>query len=72
MKTYTVAYRLYICDTVRYIEVQAKSKHEAYDKAVYEMIPSAEDTVPYSAWVEQVAYSTGTVHKFNTSEGNAY
>ena len=73
MKTYRVAYKFYMWDTVRYIAVQANSKAEAYDRAVWEKIPNAyKGDFPYSAWVESVKFANGKVHRFNTSEGNAY
>ena len=72
-KTYKVADKFYQWDTVRYMYVQATNKAEAYYRAVWEKIPNAyKGDFPYSAWVESVKYANGRVHKFNTSEGNAY
>lgn len=71
--TYYVMYRMYgIWSDAKGICVAARSKAEAYDKAVYELIPEKEGTYPYSAWVESVTYSNGNYRVFNTSEGNAY
>lgn len=64
--------------TVRYnpgykmVDVIAKSKAEAYDKAVYELIPAIEGELPYSAWVASVTYQNGNYREFNTFEGNPY
>ena len=69
---YTVAYRMAKWSEVEYLQVSAKSKWEAYDKAMYEIIPEIKTYSPYSAWVESVTYSNGNYRVFNTSEGNAY
>lgn len=54
------------------VDVIAKSKYEAYDKAVYEVIPKIEGELPYSAWVSSVTYQNGNYRTFNTFEGNPY
>lgn len=54
------------------MQVAASSKADAYDKAVYELIPAAEGELPYSAWVVSVTYNNGNYKTFNTFEGNPY
>lgn len=54
------------------VDVIAKSKYEAYDKAVFEVIPKIEGELPYSAWVASVTYQNGNYRTFNTFEGNPY
>lgn len=54
------------------VDVIAKSKYEAYDKAVFELIPKIEGELPYSAWVASVTYQNGNYRTFNTFEGNPY
>lgn len=54
------------------VDVIAKSKYEAWDKAVYEVIPKIEGELPYSAWVASVTYQNGNYRTFNTFEGNPY
>lgn len=68
---YSVRYNLFgqISDRV---DVLAPNKEEAYDKAVYEMIPEKEGGLPYSAWVESVTYQNGNYRQFNTFEGKPY
>lgn len=69
--TFYVRYRLYgqkqegVC-------VAARSKAQAYDKAVYEIIPQLEGECPYSAWVSSVTYENGNYREFNTFEGKPY
>lgn len=70
--TYYVKYREFDTGKEKGICVAARSKAEAYDKAVYELIPKKEGSTPYSAWVESVTYQNGNYRLFNTSEGNAY
>ena len=50
----------------------ASNKADAYDKAVYELIPEKHGTYPYSAWVYSVTYNNGNQKFFNTCEGLAY
>ena len=71
-KAYTVAYRAYSSGEVKKVFPLASSKAEAYDKAVFEMIPEIEGELPYSAWVEGVTYQNGNYQHFNTCEGLAY
>lgn len=69
---YHVCYRM-IGGDVRWVDVLADSKAEAYEWAVYELIPQIEDgEAPYSAWVTSVTYNNGRVRNFNTFEGNPY
>lgn len=73
MKAYYVKYRMYRSDEVKGIGFLAKSKKDAYDKAVYELIPAQHDgQYPYSAWVHSVTYNNGNHHEFNTFEGMPY
>lgn len=72
MRAYTVEYILYDVDKVKSISFLAKNKTDAYDKAVYEIIPEIEKESPYSAWVSSVTYSNGNYKRFNTSSGNPY
>lgn len=71
MKQYTVTYTLY-GQKREFVCVGARNKAEAYDKAVYEVIPNTEGTHPYSAWVSGVTYNNGNYKSFNTFEGNPY
>lgn len=71
--TYHVKYKIIgSCEIEKGIDVVAKSKEDAYDKAVYEIIYDKEQCVPYSAWVSSVTYNNGNCHYFNTSEGLPY
>lgn len=70
---YTVKYRMYPTDKEREISLPAKNKEEAYVKAVYELIPAREESLPYSAWVYSVTYKNGNYRLFKyTMEGNPY
>ena len=70
--TYHVEYRLYQFGEIKSIDVTAKSKAEAYRKALFEMIPELEQDNAYSAWVASVTYQNGNHREFNTFEGNPY
>lgn len=72
MKTYRVEYTMYYSGEVMEMDVLARNKEEAYDKAVYTMIPDAEEDFPFSAWVASVTYSNGNYKRFNTFEGKPY
>lgn len=73
MKAYCVAYKVNgVWDDEKRISFLAHNKADAYDKAVYEIIPKIEGRVPYSAWVVSVTYNNGNEHFFNTLEGLAY
>ena len=73
MRTYWVKYYLNgIYEEEKSIHIFAKNKIEAYDKAVYEIIPEKEGSVPYSAWVASVHYGNNEYRTFNTSSGNPY
>jgi hypothetical protein len=71
MSTYYVEYRLF-GQRQTGVNVGAKSKAEAYDKAVYELIPRIEGELPYSAWVASVTYQNGNYRQFNTFDGKPY
>ena len=66
---YYVSYKMFNVDRVRGIDVLASSKAEAYDMAVYTLIPQKEGEPPYSAWVKSVTYNNGNYRQFNTFEG---
>ena len=68
---YSVKYRM-SGEEPRMIDVIAKSKADAYDKATFEAIPAKEGALPYSAWVYSVTYQNGNYRRFNTCEGLAY
>ena len=70
--TYHVRYFAYQFAEEKGIDVAARSKAEAYDKAVYEAIPKKEGEHPYSAWVHSVTYQNGNYKRFNTFEGKPY
>lgn len=59
-------------DISRGIDVVAESKEDAYEKAVFEVLPAEMGRCPYSAWVDSVTYSNGNRREFNTGDGNAY
>lgn len=59
-------------DKEKGIQSPARDKYEAYDKAVYELIPEIEGRCPYAAWVESVTYNNGNYKVFNTSCGNPF
>ena len=72
MKAYTVEYMLFDYSRTESISFLAENKFDAYDKAVYELIPEKEGRSPWSAWVHSVTYSNGNYHRFNTWSGNPY
>ena len=71
-KAYYVNYKMHSAGEVKGIGFLAYSKDDAYDKAVYELIPENEGSLPYSAWVHSVTYNNGNYRVFNTFEGNPY
>lgn len=54
------------------ISVPAHSKEEAYDIAVYDLIPKIEGREPFGAYVYSVTYNNGKYHRFNHTYGDAY
>lgn len=72
MKAYIVKYCSNVDGELRSVSLPAKNKADAYDKAVYEIIPEKEGACPYSAWVDNVTYNNGNVKYFNTCEGLPY
>ena len=70
MKAYYLEYKMHSADSVKGMDVAASSKYDAYDKAVYDLIPKKEGNIPYSAWVVSVTYNNGNYRAFNTFEGN--
>lgn len=72
-KVYTVEYNLDgPWDITRTISVLAKSQADAYDVAVYDLIPKMHKRSPYSAWVAGVTYQNGNYRRFNNHEGCPY
>lgn len=65
MKAYTVHYELHLGGETKQISFLAKNKQDAYDKAVYEIIPQMEGTHPYNAYVYSVTYQNGNQKIFN-------
>lgn len=66
MKAYTVNYRLHgIGSEELSISFLAKNKVDAYDKAVYELIPQMHGQPPYHAYVYSVTYQNGNERIFN-------
>ena len=72
MKTYFVEYKMYSADRIHGIQSPAGNKIDAYEKAVYTLIPEKEGCIPYSAWVSSVTYKNGRYREFRTFEGNPY
>lgn len=72
MKAYYVRYKMYSADEVHEIQSPAENKLDAYEKAVYTLIPEKEGSIPYSAWVSSVTYNNGNYREFNTFEGKPY
>lgn len=70
--TYHIEYKLHSADKIRSLDIVAKNKADAYDKAVYEAIPDREKEMPYSAWLVSVTYNNGNYRRFNNFEGNPY
>ena len=65
---YTIEYIEHSAAQVESIQVEAKSKADAYDKAVYDHL----NGLPYGAWVSSVRYSNGKTRTFNNFLGNPY
>jgi len=72
MRAYYVQYTMHRNGEAKGIQSPADSKAEAYDKAVYELIPQKEGTLPYSAWVSSVTYNNGNYKTFNNFGGHPY
>ena len=72
MKTYFVEYKMYNADRIHGIQSPAENKIDAYEKAVYDLIPKKEGGIPYSAWVSSVTYCNCRYREFRTFEGNPY
>ena len=70
--TYHVEYKLFGSGEVKSVDVAAKSKVEAYNKAMYDKIPKIEGSLPYSAWVASATAQNGNYRQFNTFSGNPY
>ena len=72
MKAYYIRYKMHQFDEEHGVDLLAANKADAYDKAIYEIIPQKEGSVPYSAWVCSVTYNNGNCKHFNTHEGKPY
>ena len=72
MNAYWIEYKMTASSSVKGIDLLAKNKADAYEKAVYELIPQREGELPYSAWVASVTYQNGNCRRFNTFEGKPY
>ena len=71
-RAYTVTYRLHSSSHFETISILASDRYDAYDKAVFEVIPNVCGKSPYSAWVSSVTYQNGNYHRFNTFEGKPF
>ena len=69
---YTVEYKLHSADEVKFVDVIASNKAEAYDEAYWIAIPNREHEYAYSAWVARVTFQNGNDRRFNTFEGNPF
>lgn len=72
MKAYFVKYKMFSADEPHGIGFLAENKLDAYERAVYTLIPEKEGAMPYSAWVHSVTYNNGNYREFNTFEGKPY
>lgn len=72
MSVYHVKYKTHSASEEFGIDILAKTKADAYDKAVYEEIPKIEGSLPYSAWVFSITYQNGKYRMFKTHEGMPY
>lgn len=72
MKTYHIEYKMHEAADVKSVDVVARSRAEAYDNFMWDVVMDIEPYTPYSAWVASVTYSNGTYKRFNTFEGNPY
>lgn len=62
---YYIAFRMYWYSKQEGIAVPASNKVEAYQKAVYELIPMLKGSQPFSARVSSVTYQNGNVKYFS-------
>lgn len=73
MKAYMVNYYLDgAYEEERSILSPASNKYEAYDRAVYELIPEKEGRIPFAAWVASVTYNNGNYKTFRSFCGNSF
>ena len=61
--TYHVLYKKFD-GSVNGVDVSAKSRESALDKALYDVIPAKEGEMPYKAWVVSVTYQNGNYKLF--------
>lgn len=70
---YHINYRMKDGEPIKFIDVVAKSKQNAYNKATAEAIPTAENgKKPLSAWVVSCTCQNGNYRRFNTTESKPY
>lgn len=69
MKAYTISYILSEYGETKRVSILAKNKKDAYDKAVYDVIPNMEGTPPYYAYVYSVTYQNGNYKLIKNGEG---
>ena len=66
MRAYTIHYRLHLYDEdEKQVSFLARNKQDAYDKAVFEIIPLMEGESPYHTYVYSVTYNNGNYKIFN-------
>lgn len=71
--TFHINYRMTENGQVHFIDIAAKSKLDAYNKARVDAIPAAENGAqPFSVWVVSCTYESGNYRRFNTTEKKPY
>ena len=64
-RTYHVVYMMQPWEMLdKGVDVAARNKFVALEKATYELIPNIENAYPYAAHVESVTYSNGNHRVF--------
>ena len=64
-RTYHVVYMMHQWDFLdKSVDVVARNKFIALEKATYELIPNIENDYAYAAYVESVTYSNGNRRVF--------
>ena len=61
--TFHVKYKMFD-GTVGSVDVSARSREEAEDKAIYDIVLSKEGKMPYDAWATSVTYQNGNYKQF--------
>ena len=70
-KTYTIYYRPYNGSQIKFADVVARNKEQAYYRGL-DKVEEVEGETPYSVWVYAVTYNNGNYKRFNTFEGMPY